>query len=87
MATCRNLLGEQPEERLRGWFHNGEDNLRGAQAAARGHLSALRDPAEELQGWLFVTSGNEFPLRVAQGYSNLEINELLIKHIREASGT
>src|SRR5262249_52910026 len=27
MATCRNLLGEQPEARLRVWYHNGEDNL------------------------------------------------------------
>ena len=27
MATCRNLLGEQPTERLRCWFHNGEDPL------------------------------------------------------------
>ena len=25
MATCRNLLGEQPEARLRVWYHNGED--------------------------------------------------------------
>ena len=25
MATARNLLGEQPEERLRVWYHNGED--------------------------------------------------------------
>jgi hypothetical protein len=25
MVTGRNLLGEQPEERLRVWFHNGED--------------------------------------------------------------
>jgi hypothetical protein len=25
MATARNLLGEQPTERLRVWFHNGED--------------------------------------------------------------
>src|SRR5262249_25706438 len=27
MATARNLLGEQPSERLRIWYHNGEDNI------------------------------------------------------------
>jgi hypothetical protein len=27
MATCRDLLGEQPLERLKVWIHNGEDNL------------------------------------------------------------
>ena len=26
MATARNLLGEQPSERLRVWYHNGEDS-------------------------------------------------------------
>ena len=27
MATCRNLLGEQPGERLRVWYHNGDDDM------------------------------------------------------------
>jgi len=26
MATARSLLGEQPGERLKCWYHNGEDN-------------------------------------------------------------
>src|SRR5262245_57745077 len=27
MATGRNLLGEDPRERVRVWYHNGEDNM------------------------------------------------------------
>jgi hypothetical protein len=33
-----------------------------------------------------MTSGNEVPLRVAQGYSNLQIDNRLIGHITEAVG-
>ena len=41
---------------------------------------------EELRGWWFMTSGNEVPLRVAKGYSNLTIDTRLIKCITEAIG-
>jgi RecA-family ATPase len=43
-------------------------------------------PLEELPGWFFMTSGNEVPLRVAQGYSNLNIDHRLVKCIVEAIG-
>jgi RecA-family ATPase len=86
MATCRNLLGEQPEERLRVWYHNGEDDRDEIDRRILAICQHYNIPQEELRDWLFVTSGAEFPLRVAQGYSNLEINELLIKQIREGVG-
>ena len=44
MATARNLLGEQPEERLRVWYHNGEDPFDRDHAPRRRYLSALLDP-------------------------------------------
>jgi RecA-family ATPase len=40
----------------------------------------------ELEGWLFVTTGAEVPLRVAEGYANLAINDALIKQMREGIG-
>ena len=86
MATCRNLLGEQPEARLRVWYHNGEDDRDEIDRRILAICQHYNIPQEELRDWLFVTSGAEFPLRVAQGYSNLEINELLIKQIREGVG-
>jgi RecA-family ATPase len=81
MATARNLLGEQPEERLRVWYHNGEDpfiEIMRRVAAICQHYSI---PQEELPGYLFITSGNEFPLRVAKGYASLEIDVGLLGQI------
>jgi hypothetical protein len=86
MATCRNLLGEQPTERLRVWFHNGEDNIDELNRRLAAICQHFDIPMEELRGWWFMTSGNEVPLRVAKGYSNLTIDTRLIKCITEAIG-
>ena len=81
MATGRNLLGEQPAERLRVWYHNGED----AREELTRRLVAICKhydiPQDELTGQLVITSGNEFPLRVAKGYSDLKIDTPLVDHI------
>jgi RecA-family ATPase len=84
MATLRNLLGEQPEERLRVWYHNGEDSLEELNRRLGAICLHYGIPQEELLGWFFMTSGNEFPLRVAKGYSSLEIDERLRRQIAEA---
>jgi hypothetical protein len=86
MATARNLLGEQPEERLRVWYHNGEDNRLEIDRRILAVCQQYDIPQEELEGWLFVTTGAEIPLRVAQGYSNLELDAPLIRRIRECMG-
>jgi hypothetical protein len=83
MATGRNLLGEQPTERLRCWFHNGEDPLEELNRRLGAICLRYGIPQQELRGWFFMTSGNEVPLRVAKGYSDLKIHELLIKCIAE----
>ena len=51
---------------------------------AGGHLPALRNPARGITGSLWMTSGNEFPLRVANGYTNLEIDAGLVQQISAA---
>jgi RecA-family ATPase len=84
MATCRNLLGEQPEERLRVWYHNGEDPLDEIKRRVAAICQYYKIPQEELPGYLWITSGNEFPLRVARGYTNLEINTVLVRQISAA---
>jgi RecA-family ATPase len=84
MATCRNLLGEQPEERLRVWYHNGEDPRDEIDRRLAAICQYYRIPQEELQGWLWTTSGTEFPLRVAKGYANLEIDAALVRQISAA---
>lgn len=81
MSTCRNLLNEQPEARLRVWYHNGEDNLQELNRRLGAICLHYKIPQEELQGWFFMTSGNEVPLRVANGYNDLRLDQSLIKCI------
>lgn len=83
MATGRSLLGEQPDARLRVWLHNGEDQLVELHRRLCAICQQYDIPQEELEGWLFITSGTEFPLRVASGYSELRINEVLLKCIND----
>jgi hypothetical protein len=86
MATARNLLGEQPKERLRVWYHNGEDSLEELNRRLAAICQHYAIPQSELSGWFFMTSGNEVPLRVARGYSNLVINTGLIENINSQIG-
>jgi RecA-family ATPase len=79
MAVARNLLGVQPEERLRIWYHCGEDDLQELQrrlAAICVHYKL--DVADVLTGF-YMTSGDEFPLKVARGYGELHIETQLMQ--------
>jgi AAA domain len=84
MVTGRNLLREQPKERLRVWFHNGEDPRDEIDRRLAAICQHFRIPQDELTGWLWTTSGNEFPLRVAKGYANFEVNAVLVRQISAA---
>src|SRR5262249_5501804 len=54
MTTCRDLLGEQPLERLRVWMHNGEDNL----IELNRRIGALRRArAQSIQRWRLLILG------------------------------
>src|SRR5262245_17240960 len=86
MSTARNLLGEQPGERVRVWYHNGEDNMDELNRRVAAICQYYDIPLQELEGWFFMTSGNEVPLRVAQGYSNLNIDNRLVKCMTEQMG-
>jgi RecA-family ATPase len=81
MATCRDLLGEQPTERLRVWLHNGEDNLDEMKRRVAAICQHYNIKQSELVNWFFMTSGNEVPLRVAEGYNKLNIDTQLINRI------
>jgi hypothetical protein len=81
MALCEMLLGEMPTSRFRAWVHCGEDDmnelLRRVAAICQRYKLSMKD----LEGWLFLTSAHEFPLRVAEGYNELKIDNALIAHI------
>jgi AAA domain len=86
MATGRMLLDEEVKERLRVWFHSGEESMDELNRRVAAICQYYNIPLDELPGWFFMTSGNEVPLRVAKGYSNLLIDSRLIKCITEAIG-
>jgi hypothetical protein len=88
MSTARNLLGEKAEQRLRVWYHNGEDNIPELQRRVAGVCQHYEIPMEELEGWFFMTSGTEVPLRVAESWNQVRLNtdHRLVKYITEAIG-
>jgi RecA-family ATPase len=83
MATCRNLLGEQPTERLRVWYHNGEDTYEELQRRVAAICMYYEIPQEELVGYFFMSTVTEVPLKVAIGYSDLKIDTPLIACISQ----
>ena len=64
LATCRNLLDEQPEVRCRVWLHNGEDSREELNRRIVAICQHYKIPQEELQDWLFLTSGTEMALKL-----------------------
>jgi RecA-family ATPase len=81
MATGRNLLGEQPTERLKVWYHNAEEPKEEIERRVLAICQHFNIPQEELVGWFFPTSGTEVPLKVAHGYSELKVDGPLIEQI------
>jgi RecA-family ATPase len=92
MALGLDLLdNKRPLERpLRVWYHNGEDNMDELKRRLAAICQHYEISLEELLtgGSFFMTSGNEVPLRVAQSYSQLQVqtDHRLIKCIAEQIG-
>jgi RecA-family ATPase len=86
MATGRDLLGEQPQEKLRVWFHNREDPLVETLRRVAAVCQHFNIPMEEWSEHLVVTSSVEFPFKVARGYTNLEIEHTLVQQMSAAIG-
>jgi hypothetical protein len=82
MSSGRDFLGEVPAERVRVWYHGGEDSMKILRLRLAAICIHYKIPIEELCGWFFMTSGTEFPLRVAtEGYTKLDINHVLLDRI------
>jgi hypothetical protein len=91
MALGLDLLdNKQPLERpLRVWYHNGEDNMDELKRRLAGICQYYEVPLRDLTGGcFFMTSGNEVPLRVAQSYSQVQVqtDHRLVKCIAEQIG-
>jgi hypothetical protein len=74
MATARNLLGEQPTERLRVWYHNGEDPLAELERRIAAVCVYYKIDPRELDGYFFCTSGLDMPIKIAGGNGEVKLN-------------
>jgi hypothetical protein len=81
MATCRNLVGVQPEQRLRVWYHNAEDSLLEIQRRVLAICQRFNIDQAELDGWLIVTTCEQFDLKVANGFNDLKLDEATLEAI------
>jgi hypothetical protein len=85
MATGRNLLGVEVKERVKVWYHNGEEPRE--EIARRIHAVCKHygiNP-KELVGWLHFTSGlDDYPIRIATaGKKGVVVNAKLAGAIVE----
>ena len=85
MAIGRDLLdSSKPIDRLRVWYWNGEDPREEIKRRiAAGYLHYKINPMD-LEGWLFVDSGHDMPIRLATEYrGTVKLNEEVIDAVRE----
>lgn len=70
MATGRALLGVSPPKRLRVWYWNGEDPRDETERRIAAICLHFGIAAEELEGWLFIDSGREQEIVIAEQTKN-----------------
>src|SRR5262249_6743649 len=80
-AHARNLLGEQPAERMRVWYHNGEDGTDELNRRFAAICVHYKITPHELEGWLFVTSGLEMPIKIAGGNGEVKLDASVARAI------
>jgi len=74
MATGRDLLGEQPMQRLRVWYHNGEDPTQELDRRIAAICVHFEIEPRDLSGYFFRTSGLDMPIKIAGGNGDVKLN-------------
>lgn len=70
MATGRALLGVSPPKRLRVWYWNGEDPREETERRVAAICLHFGIAADELEGWLFIDSGRDQEIVIAEQTKN-----------------
>ena len=65
ICTGRPLLGEQPVMRCKAWYHNAEERENDIYLRIAALCQHYDIDQDELEGWLFVTSGITMPIKIA----------------------
>jgi RecA-family ATPase len=83
MCTGRPLLDEQPEMRCRAWYHNAEDGRDEIYRRIAAICQHYDIDQGELEGWLFVTSGLDMPIKIATSSSagTVKLNKVVAEAI------
>lgn len=68
LAIGRTLLHEKPHQRCRVWLWNGEDPADELQRRVTATALHYKVAPSDLEGWLFVDSGRDMPIIIAQGH-------------------
>lgn len=66
MASCKPLLGTCPHQRLKVAYWNGEDPMEETERRIGAACLKYELGASDLEDWLFVGSGREMPLLIAE---------------------
>lgn len=66
LASGRPLMGIQPVERVRVWIWNGEDPADETERRVHAAMSHYGLKREDLEGWLFIGSGRDADLVIAE---------------------
>jgi AAA domain-containing protein len=74
MSTGRNLLGEQPTERSRVWYHNGEDPPQELDRRIAAICLYYKIDPHELEDCFFRTSGLDMPIKIAGGNGDVKLD-------------
>jgi hypothetical protein len=74
MATGRDLLGEQPTQRLRVWYHNGEDPTQELDRRIAAVCVHFEIEPRDLSSYFFRTSGLDMPIKIAGGNGDVRLN-------------
>lgn len=66
MASCKPLLGVRPDQRLKVAYWNGEDPMEETERRIGAACLKYGLGADDLEDWLFVGSGRDMPLVIAE---------------------
>jgi hypothetical protein len=83
-ANRRDSLGELPAERVVTWYHSGEEPMEILRLRVAAFCLHHGVPEDEIfPDWSILTTKQEFPFKVAEGYSDLKINDVLLNRMTQ----
>jgi hypothetical protein len=81
-ANRRSCHGELPAERVPVWYHSAEEPLDILRMRVAAFCLHHNIPEKEIfPDWLILTTRDDFPFKVAEGYSEVKTNKVLMERM------